>query len=155
MTAACNSMDRFLKGTILYEGVGRRNVNGGLGLHFFSLSQLLVTTIQSSLCLTQTMSAITTPITELFKIRHPILLAGTRSHLQSFSSLLGRHRHCNLSISGMNVASGPELAAAVTNHGGLGVIGGHGCTPKVLRQQVRPTLYYCFAKPPHCTGEET
>ena len=40
----------------------------------------------------------------------------------------------------MNVASGPELAAAVTNYGGLGVIGGHGYTPKVLRQQVRPTL---------------
>ena len=39
----------------------------------------------------------------------------------------------------MNVASGPELAAAVTNYGGLGVIGGHGYTPKVLRQQVRPT----------------
>jgi len=38
----------------------------------------------------------------------------------------------------MNVASGPELAAAVTNYGGLGVIGGHGYTPKVLRQQVRP-----------------
>jgi NAD(P)H-dependent flavin oxidoreductase YrpB (nitropropane dioxygenase family) len=40
---------------------------------------------------------------------------------------------------GMNVAAGPELAAAVTNAGGLGVIGGHGYTPKVLRQQVRIT----------------
>lgn len=37
---------------------------------------------------------------------------------------------------GMNVAAGPELAAAVTNAGGMGVIGGHGYTPKVLRQQV-------------------
>lgn len=37
----------------------------------------------------------------------------------------------------MNVAAGPELAAEVTNAGGLGVIGGHGYTPKVLRQQVR------------------
>jgi len=37
----------------------------------------------------------------------------------------------------MNVAAGPELAAAVTNAGGLGVIGGLGYTPKVLRQQVR------------------
>lgn len=37
---------------------------------------------------------------------------------------------------GMNVAAGPELAAAVTNAGGLGVIGGHGYTPKILRQQV-------------------
>ena len=42
----------------------------------------------------------------------------------------------------MNVAAGPELAAAVTNAGGLGVIGGIGYTPKILRQQVRimPTL---------------
>lgn len=37
----------------------------------------------------------------------------------------------------MNVAAGPELAAAVTNAGGLGVIGGLGYTPKILRQQVR------------------
>ncbi|KAI0923629.1 hypothetical protein AcW1_006529 [Taiwanofungus camphoratus] len=59
------------------------------------------------------MSVITTPITELFKIKHPILLAG------------------------MNVAAGPELAAAVTNAGGLGVIGGHGYTPRILRQQIR------------------
>lgn len=56
---------------------------------------------------------ISTPITELFGIKHPILLAG------------------------MNVAAGPELAAAVTNAGGLGVIGGHGYTPKVLRQQIQ------------------
>ena len=37
----------------------------------------------------------------------------------------------------MNVAAGPELAAAVTNAGGMGVIGGVGYTPKILRQQVR------------------
>jgi len=60
-----------------------------------------------------TMATITTPITELFGIKHPVLLAG------------------------MNVAAGPELAAAVTNAGGLGVIGGLGYTPKILRQQVR------------------
>ncbi|KIY70767.1 2-nitropropane dioxygenase [Cylindrobasidium torrendii FP15055 ss-10] len=36
----------------------------------------------------------------------------------------------------MNVAAGPELAAAVSNAGGLGVIGGHGYTPKILRQQI-------------------
>ncbi|CCM02677.1 uncharacterized protein FIBRA_04782 [Fibroporia radiculosa] len=59
------------------------------------------------------MSVISTPITELFKIKHPVLLAG------------------------MNVAAGPELAAAVTNAGGMGVIGGHGYTPKILRQQIR------------------
>ena len=55
---------------------------------------------------------ISTPITELFGIKHPIMLAG------------------------MNVAAGPELAAAVSNAGGLGVIGGLGYTPKVLRAQV-------------------
>lgn len=55
------------------------------------------------------MSVISTPITELFGIKHPILLAG------------------------MNVAAGPELAAAVSNAGGLGVIGGLGYTPKHLR----------------------
>jgi NAD(P)H-dependent flavin oxidoreductase YrpB (nitropropane dioxygenase family) len=36
----------------------------------------------------------------------------------------------------MNVASGPELAAAVTNAGGLGVMGGVGYTPNILREQV-------------------
>lgn len=58
------------------------------------------------------MSVISTGITELFGIQHPIMLAG------------------------MNVAAGPELAAAVTNAGGLGVIGGVGYTPKVLRSQI-------------------
>jgi len=57
--------------------------------------------------------SLSTPITELFKIQHPILLAG------------------------MNVAAGPELAAEVTNAGGLGVIGGVGYTPKVLTQQIK------------------
>ncbi|ORY29545.1 putative 2-nitropropane dioxygenase [Naematelia encephala] len=55
------------------------------------------------------MSVISTPITEMFGIKHPIMLAG------------------------MNVAAGPELAAAVSNAGGLGVIGGLGYTPKHLR----------------------
>ena len=36
----------------------------------------------------------------------------------------------------MNVAAGPELAAAVTNAGGLGVIGGVGYTPKFLKEQI-------------------
>lgn len=45
----------------------------------------------------------------------------------------------------MNVAAGPELAAAVTNAGGLGVIGGVGYTPKILRQQVRATLRHAPA----------
>lgn len=58
-------------------------------------------------------ATITTPITELFGIKHPILLAG------------------------MNVAAGPELAAAVTNAGGMGVLGGIGYTPKILRSNIR------------------
>jgi len=53
-----------------------------------------------------------TPLTKLLGMKHPIMLAG------------------------MNVAAGPELAAAVTNAGGLGVIGGLGYTPKMLRRQI-------------------
>ncbi|KAL2109549.1 hypothetical protein VUR80DRAFT_2327 [Thermomyces stellatus] len=55
---------------------------------------------------------IRTPATDLFGINHPVLLAG------------------------MNVAAGPRLAAAVTNAGGLGVIGGVGYTPEMLREQI-------------------
>lgn len=51
-------------------------------------------------------------MTDLLKIKHPIMLAG------------------------MNVAAGPELAAAVTNAGGLGVIGGVFYTPEMLRDQI-------------------
>lgn len=50
-----------------------------------------------------------TCITELFGIKHPVMLAG------------------------MNVAAGPDLAAAVSNAGGLGVIGGISYTPKMLK----------------------
>jgi len=59
------------------------------------------------------MEAIKTPITELFGIKKPIFLAG------------------------MNVAAGPELAAAVSNAGGLGVIGGLGYTPAQLTEQCK------------------
>ncbi|KAJ9162214.1 NPD-domain-containing protein [Coniochaeta hoffmannii] len=55
---------------------------------------------------------IRTTATDLFKIKHPILLAG------------------------MNVAAGPKLAAAVTNAGGLGVLGGINYTPDMLRDQI-------------------
>ena len=55
---------------------------------------------------------IRTTVTDLLKINHPVLLAG------------------------MNVAAGPKLAAAVTNAGGLGVIGGVGYTPDMLREQI-------------------
>ncbi|KIJ60633.1 hypothetical protein HYDPIDRAFT_116931 [Hydnomerulius pinastri MD-312] len=53
-----------------------------------------------------------TPLTRLFKINHPVMLAG------------------------MNVAAGPKLAAAVTNAGGIGVIGGVRQSPKVLKQSI-------------------
>ena len=36
----------------------------------------------------------------------------------------------------MNVAAGPHLAAAVTNAGGLGVLGGISYTPDMLREQI-------------------
>lgn len=55
---------------------------------------------------------IRTSVTDLFGIKHPILLAG------------------------MNVAAGPKLAAAVTNAGGLGVIGGMSYSPDMLREQI-------------------
>lgn len=55
---------------------------------------------------------INTPITELFGIKHPVILAG------------------------MGVAAGPKLAAAVSNAGGLGVIGGFGYTVQGLRDQI-------------------
>lgn len=55
---------------------------------------------------------IRTPVTDLLKINHPVLLAG------------------------MNVAAGPKLAAAVTNAGGLGVLGGIGYTPAMLQEQI-------------------
>ncbi|KAH7145726.1 2-nitropropane dioxygenase [Dactylonectria estremocensis] len=61
---------------------------------------------------------IRTSITDLFKIKHPVLLAG------------------------MNVAAGPKLAAAVSNAGGLGVIGGVGYTPEMLRDQISELKSY-------------
>lgn len=39
-------------------------------------------------------------------------------------------------LAGMNQVATPELAAAVTNAGGLGVIGGVGYTPKFLKEQI-------------------
>ncbi|KAF3767632.1 NPD-domain-containing protein [Cryphonectria parasitica EP155] len=65
---------------------------------------------------------IRTPITDLFKINHPVLLAG------------------------MNVAAGPKLAAAVTNAGGLGVIGGVNYTPDMLRDQIAELKSYLTDK---------
>jgi len=61
----------------------------------------------------QTKQYFVTNITRLFGIKHPIIQAG------------------------MNVAAGPELAAAVTNAGGLGVIGGLNYTPNMLREMIQ------------------
>lgn len=42
----------------------------------------------------------------------------------------------------MNVAAGPKLAAAVANAGGLGVIGGVGYTPKMLKSNIEELKSY-------------
>eukprot|EP01002_Notosolenus_urceolatus_P002288 NODE_1603_length_1358_cov_67.145149_g1328_i0.p2 GENE.NODE_1603_length_1358_cov_67.145149_g1328_i0~~NODE_1603_length_1358_cov_67.145149_g1328_i0.p2 ORF type:complete len:365 (+),score=93.45 NODE_1603_length_1358_cov_67.145149_g1328_i0:92-1186(+) len=56
---------------------------------------------------------IRTPLTDLLGIKYPVVLAG------------------------MNQVSGPDLAAAVTNAGGLGVVGGVTYTPKFLRNVIK------------------
>jgi len=55
---------------------------------------------------------IKTPLLDLLGIKYPIILAG------------------------MNVAAGPQLAAAVSNAGGLGMIGGVYYPPNVLREML-------------------
>ena len=65
---------------------------------------------------------IRTTVTDLLNINHPIMLAG------------------------MNVAAGPKLAAAVTNAGGIGVIGGLGYTPEMLREQITELKSYLHDK---------
>lgn len=59
--------------------------------------------------------AIRTRICDLLEIEHPILLAG------------------------MGGASTPELAAAVSNAGGLGVLGAAACGPRQLREWIQRT----------------
>lgn len=46
----------------------------------------------------------------------------------------------------MNVAAGPKLAAAVTNAGGMGVIGGVNYTPDMLRDQIAELKSYLTDK---------
>ena len=55
---------------------------------------------------------LTTPLTSLLTIPHPILLAG------------------------MDQVAGPDLAAAVTNAGGFGTLGGARYTPQMLRDMI-------------------
>jgi len=56
-----------------------------------------------------------TPLCDLFDIEYPILLAG------------------------MGGASGPDLAAAVSNAGGLGVLGAAACSPDLLDEWITRT----------------
>eukprot|EP01084_Bolivina_argentea_P085123 153858_1 len=58
------------------------------------------------------METVETELTKLFGIKYPIMLAG------------------------MGKISGPEMAAAVTNAGGIGCIGGIGFTPRMLKIQL-------------------
>lgn len=65
---------------------------------------------------------IKTTVTDLLKIKHPVLLAG------------------------MGGASGSKLAAAVTNAGGMGVIGGNGYTPTMLKAEIAELKSYLHDK---------
>lgn len=66
--------------------------------------------------------ALNTPLCKLLGIKYPIMLAG------------------------MARTSGGPLAAAVTNAGGIGTIGGLGYTPKQLQEvsHARPPLRTCL-----------
>ncbi|KAI9096899.1 2-nitropropane dioxygenase [Phlyctochytrium arcticum] len=70
---------------------------------------------------------IDTPLTDLLQITHPVILAG------------------------MNAAAGPLLAAAVSNAGGLGVIGGVTFTPEILRTDIA-TIKENLRVPPAADG---
>ncbi|KAF1812763.1 2-nitropropane dioxygenase [Eremomyces bilateralis CBS 781.70] len=65
---------------------------------------------------------IRTGATDLLGIKHPVLLAG------------------------MNKTASPKLAAAVTNAGGLGVIGGGMYTPQLLRESIAELKSYLVDK---------
>lgn len=55
---------------------------------------------------------LTTPLTAILGIKHPIMLAG------------------------MDMVAGPQLAAAVCNAGGFGTLGGARYTPNMLREMI-------------------
>eukprot|EP01084_Bolivina_argentea_P270541 460056_1 len=59
------------------------------------------------------METIETPLTKLFGIKYPIMLAG------------------------MGKVSSPKLTAAVTNAGGIGCLGGFRFTPRMLKLQIK------------------
>ncbi|KAH8647861.1 2-nitropropane dioxygenase [Xylariales sp. PMI_506] len=57
-------------------------------------------------------AVLSTPLTELLGVQHPVMLAG------------------------MDQVAGPDLAAAVTNAGGFGTLGGARYTPAMLRDMI-------------------
>ncbi|KAH7140015.1 2-nitropropane dioxygenase [Dactylonectria estremocensis] len=65
---------------------------------------------------------IQTPMTDLFHVNHPVMLAG------------------------MNAVAGPKLVAAVTNAGGLGVMGGMAYSPDMLREHISELKSYLIDK---------
>jgi NAD(P)H-dependent flavin oxidoreductase YrpB (nitropropane dioxygenase family) len=65
---------------------------------------------------------IRTTVTDMFNIKHPILLAG------------------------MGGAAGAKLVAAVTNAGGMGVFGGNAYTPEMLRNGIAEMKSYMHDK---------
>ena len=93
------------RGTLSGEGTG---VVNSLAFPFTERKELL--------CIFA--MAISTPLTQLLNIQHPILLAG------------------------MDRTSGAPLVAAVSNAGGLGVLGGVNYTPQMLREMIKETKVY-------------
>ena len=67
------------------------------------------------------MTTLRTPLCDLFGITYPVMLAG-------MGPIVGRD------VTGV---AGPELVAAVSNAGGLGVLGGTGFGPDEMAEQIR------------------
>jgi len=91
-------------------------------LQRFVSNEPIITYLNTAIMANSSPQQLRTTTTDLLKINHPVMLAG------------------------MNVAAGPKLAAAVTNAGGIGVIGGVGYTPDMLREQVAELKSYLVDK---------
>ncbi|KAK6833880.1 oxidoreductase, partial [Apiospora arundinis] len=77
----------------------------------FQFIDFITNTVPTIIIMAST-AKITTPLTALLGMEHPIMLAG------------------------MDSVAGPELAAAVTNAGGFGTLGGARYTPDMLREMI-------------------
>lgn len=95
---------------VLLHGDGEGNMLQG---RYISARPRSAKTYACKAAPTAKMRLITTPITRILGIQHPVLLAG------------------------MGHTAGSELVAAVTNAGGLGVLGGLGYTPQTLRESIQ------------------